>query len=118
MKFPMDAQQIISQFEKENGEKANQNALNFFGIAAKILNETYTEGAKGEKGSLFPISKDGIPLVVDLMFSDDPIDSENTDELKEWFICFLNLGNDIYKQGQIDGYNKALDTAVINSKLA
>lgn len=118
MKFPMDAQQVINQFEKENGESTEQGTLDLLSIAVKVLNKTYESSKSGERSSLFPINKDKIPEVVGLIFNEYPTDSENKAELKDWFNYFIDLGNDAYKQGQIDGYNKALDTAVINSKLA
>lgn len=117
MKFPMDAQQIINQYEKENEKKAKPSTFYLLSVMVEVLNKTYEKGKSGEWQNTFPINKDKIPEVVNLMFNEYPTDSKNAAELKEWFIYFLNLGNDVYKQGQVDGYNKALNEAATNCKL-
>lgn len=119
MKFPMDSQEIINQFERESGEKITEDILEVFNLSIDFINGFYEksieETIKGVKSIKPPIDKQQILQSVNFMFEESG--DILTDEIKRLFEEVIDLGIAAYKQGEIDGYNKALNVASHNCKL-
>lgn len=120
MKLPMDSQEIINQFERESGEKVTGDILELFNLSIDFINGFYEKSMektiKGVKSIKAPIDKQQILQSVNFMFEDsgDILTNSRKRLLEE----IIELSITAYKQGEIDGYNKALNTASYNCKLA
>lgn len=120
MKLPMNSQEIINQFEKESGEKITGDILELFNLSIDFINGFYEKSMektiKGVKSIKSTIDKQQILQSVNFMFEESG--DVFTDENKRLFEVIIDMGITAYKQGEIDGYNKALNTASLNCKLA
>lgn len=120
MKLPMDSQEIINQFERENGEKVTGDILELFNLSIDFINGFYEKSMektiKGVKSIKPLIDKQQILQSVNFMFEESG--DVFTDKQRVLFEEVIDLSISAYKQGEIDGYNKALNTASKNCKLA